>query len=201
MLHILGKIPKEPFVVACSGGVDSMVLVDFLLRFPKNRFKLAYFNHGTSHGKDAEDFLKDFSTKKKIELVIGNISREKLKKESMEEYWRNERYSFLDSLKLPVATAQHLNDCVETWIFSSLRGFSKLIPYQRNLVFRPLLATSKSSIIEWSKRNEVIYVDDPSNESSKYSRNFIRNEMMEMVLKINPGIDTMIKKKLLERGV
>lgn len=201
MLQILGKFPIEPFAVACSGGIDSMVLVDLLRRFPKYKFKLLYFNHGTEHGREAQHFLEKFAEKVDIRLEVGTISRETPKKGSLEEFWRVERYRFLESFDLPIATAHNLTDCVETWLFSSIRGVPKIIPYRRNQVFRPFLMVSKAEIEEWASRNCVEYVQDPSNCDSDYTRNLIRHEMMPSVLKVNPGIESMLRKMIRVRGI
>lgn len=201
MLQILGKIPREPFAVACSGGVDSMVLVDFIRKFPKYEFKLLYFNHGTRHGQEAQEFLENFALKTGISIEIGKISAKLTKKGSLEDFWRRERYEFLDQFNLPIATAHNLNDCVETWVFSSLRGLPKIIPYRRNQVFRPFLMVSKSEINEWASNNNVEYVQDPSNDSTEYTRNLIRHELMPHALKVNPGIESMLRKMIRVRGI
>lgn len=200
-MKILGRFPKEPFAVACSGGVDSMVLVDFLMKFPKNHFKLLYFNHGTEHGNEAESFLQSFSKKHGIGLEVGNISQKMPEKISPEEFWRNERYSFLEKFDLPIATAHNLGDCAETWLFSSIRGLPKIIPYKRNQIFRPFLMVSKTEIINWANKWNVKYIQDPSNSDTKYSRNLIRHDLMPIVLKINPGIENMLRRKVQDRGV
>lgn len=201
MLQILGKFPKEPFAVACSGGIDSMVLVDLLKKFPKYKFKLLYFNHGTEHGLEAQTFLENYAEKQGIPLEIGKISREIPKNGSKEEFWRVERYKFLEQFELPIATAHNLTDCVETWLFSSIRGVPKVIPYRRNQVFRPFLMVSKAEINEWASRNCVEYVQDPSNTDTCYTRNLIRHELLPVALKVNPGIESMLRKMIRVRGV
>lgn len=201
MFKILGKIPDVKFAIACSGGIDSMVLLDFLRRFPKNDFFVLYFNHGTEHGKDAETFLSDFCDRKKLKLVVGNISKEYSGKGSLEEYWRDERYNFLESFDCPILTAHNLNDCVETWMFSCIRGFPKIIPYKRNQVIRPFLMVSKTQIISWANKNQLEYIQDPSNDCLDYTRNLIRHDMIPIVEKINPGIENMLKKMIWKRGI
>lgn len=197
MFSLLGKIPRDKFYVACSGGIDSMVLVDFLKCFPKYKFSLLYFNHGTKHGSEAEEFLKNRSNELNLELIVGCIGREKEKRESKEEFWREERYNFLHSFSETVLTAHHLNDCVETWIHSSLCGNPKVIPYRRNNVIRPFLCVPKKEILSWQQRKEVIYIEDESNGDLRYTRNLIRQELMPTVLKINPGIEKVVRKKLI----
>ena len=198
MFNLLGRIPKERFYIACSGGVDSMVLLDFLLKFPANKFSLLYMNHGTVHGQEAELFVREFADKHSLELIVGHLTREPTKKESPEEFWRNERYKFFDSIDGTILTAHHLNDAVETWIFSSLRGQSKLIPYRRNNCIRPFLTVSQKEILEWANAKNVKWIQDHSNDSLKYDRNYIRKELMPLVFRINPGIEKMIKKKLIK---
>lgn len=199
MLHLIGKIPQEHFFIAVSGGIDSMVLLSLLQKFPKNKFSVLHFNHGTEHGKLAEQFVINYCQSHHLQLFAGNISRTKEKKESWEEYWRNERYAFFKLFNGKILTAHHLNDAVETWIFTSLRGNGKLIPYQRDNFIRPLLACEKTKILTWGQKNDVPWIEDESNAENEHSRNIIRNELMPTVKKINPGIEKTVKKMILEK--
>ena len=198
MLHLLGKLPHR-VTVACSGGIDSMVLVHFLLKGRK-KVSLAFFNHDTKHSKDAEQFVKRFAGQNRLNLTVGRVKNNRKKGQSMEEFWRDERYAFLESLGAPVIlTAHHLDDVVETWIMSSMHGNPKIIPHSRNeKVYRPLLPTTREQIEQYAKHHQVEYIDDPSNQSSKYIRNLVRNEMMDLILRVNPGIRKTIRKKVIE---
>ena len=75
MIKILGKVPEKVYV-ACSGGPDSMAILDFLIR-GKRDVTVAHFNHDTPFGRFAENFVKGYCKDNSIELVIGNIQREK----------------------------------------------------------------------------------------------------------------------------
>lgn len=197
-MHLLGQIPSDYFLVACSGGMDSMVLVDLLLRFPRNRFDLAFFDHGTPDCKTALEFLKDLCPRLKLELFTGHVRREQDHGESLEAYWRDQRYEFLNGFDCPVLTAHHLNDVIETYVMSCLKGGQpKLIPYRRQNVIRPLLTVSRDEITAWAVKHEVSYVEDLSNQDTKHLRNYVRHEMMPYVLHVNKGIGTMLKKKVL----
>lgn len=176
-----------------------MVVVDFLLRFPNNKFNLLYFNHGTTHGQEAEAFVKRYAESKSLELHIGNIVRPKRSEESQEEFWRKQRYEFFGQFTNPIITCHHLNDCVETWIFTSLRGCPKLIPYQRDNYIRPFLTVSKKRIQEWSKNNSVQFIQDPTNFESEHARNIIRNDLMPIAKLVNPGLEKTIKKMILNK--
>tara|TARA_Y100000310_G_scaffold344725_1_gene459069 strand:- start:2244 stop:2837 length:594 start_codon:yes stop_codon:yes gene_type:complete len=197
MLRLACKIPNNSFV-ACSGGVDSMVVCDFLLR-AKKKFSIVHIHHGTPHGNDAYKFVKQYALNNNISLLTKFIKPYSTtqKKVSSEAYWRDERYNIFHSLSQNVVTAHHLDDAVEWWIFSSMHGKSKLIPVTNKNVIRPLLVTEKAKILNWAKRHNVQHVQDPSNMLIKYKRNHIRHNIMPEILQINPGIRKVIKKKYL----
>ncbi|HBT09205.1 MAG TPA: tRNA lysidine(34) synthetase TilS [Leeuwenhoekiella sp.] len=198
MIRIIGKIPQR-VTVACSGGLDSMSVVNFLLE-GKRKVQLAYFNHDTPHSKEAEDFVKKYAAKNKLILTVGRVrgSRGKL---SLEEFWRNERYQFLTSLGSPyVITCHHLDDVVETWLFRCFHGNPGLIPYKRDPnIYRPFLMTEKKEFLKYAERRGLEWVEDPSNRMTKnIMRNHIRHNVIPQVAKVNPGIRTTIRKKLIE---
>jgi len=198
MIRIIGKIPQR-VTVACSGGIDSMSIVNFLLE-GRRKVHLAYFNHDTPHSRAAEQFVKKYAAKNRLTLTVGRVrgTRGKL---SLEEFWRNERYEFLTNLgDNYVITCHHLDDVVETWLFKCLHGNPGLIPYRREPnIFRPFLMTEKSAIVSYADRKGIDFIDDPSNRMTKnIMRNHIRHNVMPQILKVNPGIRTTIRKKLIE---
>ncbi len=198
MLHILGKIPRNPFV-AVSGGIDSMVLLDFLIQGRHNP-KAIYYNHGTEFGIQAEKFLVNRCQELDVELIIDRLEPNMMKLKNsdggLENYWRNKRYEVFNSFPGTILTAHHLNDVAEWWIFSSMHGEGKLIPYENKNVIRPFLMVEKEKIVDWASRKGVKFLDDPSNSEIKFKRNLIRHEIMPHALKINPGLLTVLKKKL-----
>ena len=190
MIKLTVPLPKR-ITVACSGGVDSMAVVDFLSR--KHDIAIAHFNHGTQHGERAFKFVADYCADNNIVMFVGFCRTEKNTKESQEEYWRRERYDFLKDLG-PVITCHHLDDCVETYIWSALHGTPKVIPLTRNNVLRPFLTTRKQDFIYWCESHNVPWIEDESNKNSRYTRNYIRNELMPHALRVNPGLHTLVKK-------
>ena len=197
MIRIIGKIPPT-VTVACSGGIDSMVFTHFLLQGKRN-VNLAYFNHDTHHSHIAQNFVENYADQNKLNLVIGRVKGRKGKR-SLEEFWRDERYDFLQRIGSNYTiTCHHLDDCVETWLMSSFHGQSKLIPFQRNdNIFRPFLMTSKKSIKDYAIKKQVKWLEDPSNQKTNFMRNHVRHNIMPQVLKVNPGIRNTIRKKLIE---
>jgi tRNA(Ile)-lysidine synthase len=189
---------QKPFILACSGGVDSMAIADFYRRGNKN-FSIAYFNHGTKQANLMQDFVCTWAKQHGIGFHYGKISRTKFKSESHEEFWRNERYAWLNSFNLPVVTCHHLDDAVETWIFSSLHGNPKLISIVKDkMVYRPFLLNTKQTLIDWCIRHKVNWLEDQSNKDINFPRNRIRYNIMPEILKINPGLYKVIYKKIIK---
>ena len=120
MIRILGKIPNK-ITVACSGGPDSMAVVDFLRRGKKD-VTVAYFNHRTSHGVQAREIVVDWCKKQGIPVITGSIIPSKPDEKSLEEHWRDERYAWLNCLSGDIVTCHHLDDCVELYLFTALHG-------------------------------------------------------------------------------
>jgi len=199
MIKLQGKLPRRLYI-ACSGGVDSMAIVDFLSR--KHDVFVLYFNHGTEHGHRAMQFVEKYCNEKDIPWLtnIPDDNREKTPRESQEEYWRNIRYDWLERCtERDVITGHHLDDCVETWVWSSMHGTGKIIPYSRNnRIFRPFRLNRKRDLELWANLNNVPYLEDDSNTDTCYTRNYIRHDMMSNVLKVNPGIHKTIAKKVRE---
>jgi len=197
MIRIIKKIPHK-VTIACSGGIDSMAFTHFLLQ-GKKQVELAYFNHDTAFARKSEDFVREYAKQNNLKLHVGRVKGRK-EKRSLEEFWRDERYSFLQNLDSDfIITCHHLDDCVETWLMSAFHGQCKLIPYQRNEnIFRPFLMTSKRSIKQYVKSKQVEWVEDPSNQLTNFARNRVRHRIMPEVLHINKGIRNTIRKKLLE---
>lgn len=196
MIKLLGAVPKDVYV-ACSAGVDSMAALDFLSR--KHNVTVAYFDHYTEHGMVAKHWLWKYCQSKKIPIIFGELDSPKPKRVSQEEHWRNQRYAFFDTLPGSVVTAHHLDDAVETWVWSSMHGQPKLPEISRGNVIRPFLTTPKIDLMDWCIRKNVPWLDDESNQDTKYMRNYIRHAAMPVVQQINPGIQKTIKKKLLSK--
>ena len=203
MIQIQGKLDRKVYV-ACSGGVDSMAAVDLLKN--NHDVHLLFFNHGTKTSSDALEFLMDYTCTKntehdcKLKLQVGTITRDKTADQSWEEYWRIQRYEWFHSFDHTIITGHHLDDCVETWIWSSLHGEGKIIPYANKNVIRPFRLNRKSVFTNWARNKNIHWIEDESNNDNKYMRNFIRHDIMPKALVVNPGLHKVIRKKVLEDG-
>jgi len=197
-MKLLGRIPNK-VAIAFSGGIDSVVVAHFLMQ-SKREVSLLYFNHGTDHGNDAEEFVFKFAEDNQVGLLSFNISNYPPRPDdsSPEEWWRLCRYDFLEGHIDPIITCHHLDDQVETWLFSAMHNYPKLIPYRRNNIIRPFLLTKKSEIHAYAAKHKLSWIQDESNSDVNYPRNRIRHNIVPEALKINPGLHKVIARKVEE---
>jgi len=209
MKQLAYKIPKgETVYIAFSGGVDSLAASLFY----KNKgfdVQLLHFNHGCEYSDDIEHGCRKLSEALELPIIVGYNNTLPKPGQSVEDAWRRARYRFLYSC-VPnrgyLLSAHHLNDSLETWVWSSMHGEGKIIePKQAvqydgktiNLV-RPFLMSNKKQLKRYVEYNgDLDVVEDKYNQDYSLTRNYIRHVMMPHVLKINPGIEKVIKKKYL----
>lgn len=191
MIKLLTKLPKE-ITIAFSGGIDSVAVTDFLKR--KHDVRIVYYHHRTEHSEKAYRFVAEYCNNNDMPLIVGYLNEDKPKGFSAEEHWRIKRYEFLEHLKCQIITAHHLDDCIETYIWSALHGTPKVIPLIRNNIIRPFLTTPKSEFINWCSRKNLSWCEDESNKNNRYTRNYIRNKLMPHALRVNSGLATTVKK-------
>ncbi len=199
MEHKIEKILKEKvkayekcnFLLAVSGGVDSMVLANL---FFKNNlsFSIAHCNFKLrSKESDIDhDFVKKWSLKHKIHCYsneFNTIEFCKKNKMGIQEGARKLRYDWFDGLLSKfnfnyLVTAHHLDDQIETFLINSSRGsgINGLlgISSSSHKIFRPLLNILKIDILDYAQQNSVDYREDSSNFSEDYQRNMIRNSVL-----------------------
>jgi len=190
MIKLLFPLPKQ-VTVAFSGGVDSVAVVDFLSK--KHDVTCAFFHHGTENSNQALKFVSKFCTQKNLPMFLGLLNRDKPSDMSYEEFWREERYQYLATLG-PVITAHHLDDCVETYLWSAMHGKPKIPKLVRGNVIRPFLTTPKRELIDWCQRKDLEWCEDLSNEDERYTRNYIRKNLVPHALHVNPGLHKTVKK-------
>lgn len=193
MIKVQGKIPRD-VGVAVSGGIDSMVIMDFLRK--NHNVTVYHFNHGTKNADTFESFVRSFCQKFNLSLKVGDIIGNKPDNESVEEYWRNQRYAWLNQQDQTIVLGHHLDDCVESYIFNMCNGKNYTIPYRHKNCIRPFRLTRRTQFHNYALKNKVVWIEDPSNVNTTYKRNFIRYEVMPSILKVNPGIHKVIAKRI-----
>ncbi len=194
MIRLLGNIPND-IIVACSGGPDSMAVVDFLRNSNRN-IKLVHIDHRTEHAPVARSFVEKYASDNSLDLDVHRIGERVPKGSSPEAWWSEKRYKIFHKYENLVITGHNLNDAAEWWMFTSMRGNPKITPYRNKNVIRPFLTTRKKTLESWCDRNSVPYVIDPTNLGDTHARSLIRKNIIPEVLKVNPGFLKTIKKKV-----
>ena len=193
----------DHLLLAVSGGIDSVVLCE-LCKQAGYDFTIAHCNfqlRGEESERDQE-FVKKLAEKYNVELLLQKFetsSYAKEKKLSVQVAAREQRYSWFAELldakekkgaPVKLLTAHHLNDNIETLLMNffkgtGIAGLRGMLPKQGKIV-RPLLFATKDELLLFAKENDLSWVQDSSNESDKYSRNYLRHNLIPLVQKIYP---------------
>lgn len=192
----LSKLPLS-VCVAVSGGVDSVVLLHYLR--PHHNVTVVHYVHNSPYAPVELEFVKGLCEEWQLPLVVGHQTDTR-EKQSQEQYWRDGRYQFFKSLGDTVCTAHTLDDAVEWYLFTSMHGEGHYMPYRNGNVVRPLLVTTKSHLLDYATQHGIKWLEDPTNQDTTFAaRNLIRKNMVPLANAINPGINTMIKKRIIQK--
>lgn len=201
--------PKNSTLIAVSGGVDSMVLCDLLLKL-KYPFSIAHCNfqlRGNESDGD-EQFIKQYCITNNIQFFSRSFNTIAYSAEhsvSIQMAARELRYSYFNELLQTnsfdvLLTAHHLNDSIETFFINLTRGTGingiKGIEEKRDHIVRPLLSFSKDEILNYAKENNIQYRNDSSNNEDKYQRNFIRHQIIPKFKELNPSFELLMMQEL-----
>tara|TARA_Y100000766_G_scaffold34829_2_gene24666 strand:+ start:20176 stop:21513 length:1338 start_codon:yes stop_codon:yes gene_type:complete len=203
------KLAEDKYLLAVSGGIDSMVLFDLFLKNNIN-FSVASCNFQL-RGKDSDNdlkFVENICIKNNINFYSTVLEVDKfstMRKISTQMAARELRYDFFNKLLEKykysyIVTAHHLDDNIETIIFNFIKstGYKGLvgIPFKKNKILRPLINISKEEIEDYAVSNNITWRLDKSNNSNKYSRNKIRNEVIPLLKEINPSLGKSLTESL-----
>ena len=192
---------NQQLLLACSGGIDSMVLANLLLKL-EQPFAIAHINHGLRNEEsdgDA-DFVRNYCQQQGITFHLTQLNLAYLEETggNMQSVARDERYAIFEDLcqthgYVQIATAHHLDDNIETVFHRFFRGTGLKgmtgIPVLRDRIIRPLLFATKKEIIAYANLNEIAYREDSSNTKNKYTRNFLRNQIIPEIAKHYPQLN------------
>lgn len=192
------SIPKKLFV-ACSGGVDSVAIATILCEW--RDVTLLHFSHH-DHAADHElKVVARLADKLNVKLLTGR-QENKQQNGNNEAQWRNERYKWFHSLDGPVATGHTLDDAVEWYLMTCLRGRGEFMPINNRNVFRPFLTTSKQDLCDYAVSKELEWYEDHTNSDVEFSlRNKVRKCLVPMALLCEPGLRSMVKRRLIEKRI
>jgi len=208
-------LPRDGLIiVAVSGGVDSVCLLDVISEIsPKRGFQIAaaHFNHKLRGDESDCDelFVTGECKNRDIKLITdsSDVRAYALDKGlGIVEAARECRYAFferaadelgtvLDCETVRVATAHNADDLAETLIINLVRGAGTLgmsgIPPVRGRIIRPMLHISRDEIMEYIDVKGLTFVEDSSNALENQARNRIRHKVMPVLKEINHGFPNM----------
>lgn len=166
------------YLVAVSGGVDSVVLLDMLVRDREHELIVAHFDHGirTDSTADAR-FVESLAHSHGLPFVSASAE---LGAGASEEIARRYRYAFLQHQaakhEATIVTAHHADDVVETIVLNIARGtgWRGVAVLDREKVIRPLLYFSKQQLRDYATERRLEWVEDSTNSETVYFRNRLR---------------------------
>jgi tRNA(Ile)-lysidine synthase len=198
--HLFTK--KDILLIAVSGGVDSVVLCE-LCRQCGYSFLIAHCNfqlRGEESERD-EQFVRSLGRKYDVEVLVQQFDTSRYaetNKVSVQVAARELRYQWFEELIKKekkagyLLTAHHADDNLETVMMNFFRGTGLHgltgIPQAVDYIRRPLLEFSKEAIRDFASQFRLEYVEDSSNQSSKYTRNLFRNEIIPLIEKVYPEV-------------
>ena len=200
--HINQKFPflnGKKLLLATSGGLDSMVMVDLFHKLPFD-IAIAHCNFQLRGMESFEDqnFVQNYAEINNIELFITQFDTAAFAEDyklSIQLAARELRYSWfyelLDTKKYDyILTAHHADDNLETFLINFVRGTGldglTGIPEQNDKVIRPILILSRQELEQYARENNIQWREDSSNASDKYLRNKIRHNLVPILKELNP---------------
>lgn len=187
------------YVLAVSGGVDSMVLLDLLARHAEQRnavaqpstlnsqplrFVVAHFDHGIRPDSEEDRKLVQNNAKKHGLPFVFEVAN--LGSGASEAKAREARYEFLERVRQAsgakaIITAHHQDDLLETAIINLLRGSGRrglTSLKSTDKLLRPLLGHSKERIKDYAAAHSIAWREDSTNTDTKYIRNYVRHKIL-----------------------
>lgn len=206
-------------LLAVSGGVDSVVLLDLMTKIPldqRPQISIAHLNHQLrSESASEEKFVGQLAEKYKVDFYSQRWKKEEQTDTGIELAAREQRYNFfkevMEDQVIPyLMTGHHLDDQVETILMRLTRGASLeqllgiqseqkiLIGEEEGYLIRPLLEFSKEEIYQYARNQQLSYLEDESNKGLDYTRNRFRNEIIPLLKQENTQFNQHVKQFTLD---
>lgn len=172
------------YVVAVSGGVDSVVLLDLLSKQSGLKLSVAHFDHGIrSDSADDAEFVKGLAQKYKLPFFTERVD---LGVGASEAAARQVRYDFLYKVSrqngdAPIVLAHHQDDLLETAIHNIIRGTGRrglTSLRSTDQLIRPLLDQPKQTLLDYALQQNLSWREDTTNHDQRYTRNYIRHRLL-----------------------
>ena len=193
------ELLQEKFLLACSGGLDSVVLTQLCSQCEMD-FAIAHCNFKLrGNDSDADEvFVRNLASSLNKEFIVTHFDTKSYAakhKMSVQMAARELRYQWFEDLMLEntiktLVTAHHADDNLETFIINLSRGTGIKgligIPSRTETILRPLLLFSRDQILAFAKSGNIEWREDISNEETKYLRNKIRHQIVPLLKELHP---------------
>jgi len=198
---------NQKYVVAVSGGKDSITLLDYLvkrLKNPSQQIIVAHFDHQIRPDSNNDlVFVEALAKKHKLTFISQCADIPANNKDNLEATARHFRYQFFEMVRSQfkfdyIVTAHHQDDQVETIILNyargaglkGLQGMSIYDPTRKLL--RPFLQTPVSQIISYLKTKKLNFIQDQTNFDTEYTRNHLRQLVLPKLIQEYPDFNNTI---------
>jgi tRNA(Ile)-lysidine synthase len=194
---------NKRFLLAVSGGVDSMVLAHlFQTAGLQAEWAHCNFKLRGNESDDDQAFVENEALKSEVKLHLNICDLRQSGEKNIQIAARNERYRWFDILMQKhnfdyLVTAHHLNDSIETFFINIQRptGLKGLLGIKdTGKIIRPLQYITRDEIKQYALSNQIKWREDSSNKSDKYLRNFIRLNIIPKFVERNPEFYQNFKK-------
>lgn len=192
---------EDIVVIGCSGGPDSMALLNILMNIRKRKkisLICAHVNHNVRReSKNEEEFLHQYCLDN--DIVFESMTIERYGDDNFHNEARKIRYQFFEDIVNKyganyLMTAHHGDDLMETILMRIVRGstlkgyagFEKIVHKEKYVLVRPLIFLTKEEIEQYDKSNNIPFVIDKSNFKDKYTRNRYRKEILPFLKQEEP---------------
>ncbi|MDD3831781.1 MAG: tRNA lysidine(34) synthetase TilS [Clostridia bacterium] len=192
-----GQLNKQSVVLAVSGGVDSMVMLDLFAKQYEGTFCVATVNHLIRDNALHDcNLVKQYCDKLCVDCTILTVdvpTHARDNKLSLETSARILRRNVLRQFAggRVLCLAHNKNDQVETILMHILRGSGVKggvgMSYYADDIYRPLLLTSRQDIEQYAQDNNVPYAHDYTNDDTSYKRNYVRHQVLPILTQVNPN--------------
>ncbi|MEM9081647.1 MAG: tRNA lysidine(34) synthetase TilS [Verrucomicrobiota bacterium] len=204
MLDLSLISPRKKYLLALSGGRDSVSLLHLLLEHNFAKLHLLHLNHqlrGKESSADA-NFVRRLAKKHHLPLTLEKApvaslaSQQKLSLETAARHARHQLFAHTAKSTRcnRILLAHHADDQAETILFNLLRGSADLkgispsseltINRRKILLLRPLLKTRRSDLNHYLSRNKIKFRDDSSNNNPAHTRNRLRHQALPLLTEI-----------------
>ena len=180
-------------MLAVSGGIDSMVLLDAAVEtLPHDRIVAATFDHATGRAAARASALV---VERAVALRIECVRARARVTATSEAALREARWSFLRRVAASdraIVTAHTRDDQIETVLMRAMRGAGArglAGLYARTPISRPLLGFARTEIAKYAEMRNLEWIEDPSNASPRYLRNRLRHDLLPALRAVHPMID------------